>query len=880
MMKYNFFFNSFLLVFTAILPSTALSFTPTQTQISQFKSLPKAQQEQLAKQYGVDLNTISPGAASNGEGDGNKEKFVEPKRATAIQDKSNSESANFKKSNESELPLFGYDLFTGAPMDFTPVDNLPIPLDYIMAPGDEILVQLYGKSNQRYSVTIDRDGKVDFPELGAEYIAGQTFGEIKQYIISLVERKLIGVEAVVSLGSIRTIQIYIAGEAIQPGAYNVNGLTTLTQAIVASGGVKESGSLRNIQLKRKGKLVQSFDAYNLLLKGDNAQDVRLQAGDTLFIPTRQASVAVKGEITRPAKYELKGETTLESILKMAGGALPNAYLSLVNVRRVSTTGVELITLDFLNQLHRSFVLQPGDEVSLAPVNQSISDVVAVRGEAIRQGVYSFVPGMKVNDVIKDIKQDLKETADLHYALLVRENVAPRKLSVKQFSLLNAISQPASADNLTLQTRDQIFIFDNGIDLEYWYRKDKNIKADVEITEQAKFVEVVDQTTGALVELDTTGQLNPSGENKVSKSDSLKKSSRELLLEPIIERLRAQATFDAPAQLIEITGAVKYPGFYPLPDDVNFKALIDAAGGFAEYAYLTQAEVTRSQRVNDRFDVEHYTISPRKLIDADMSFDFVAQDSIMIKRQPDWQRDLSIELQGEVKFPGTYTFARGETLSDVIERAGGFTRFAYPKGAVFSRESLKRQEQERLKLLNAQLKQEIGGLALRRQTSSASYTTSPSDAMAITEELAKTEALGRLVIDLKQAVAGDSTNNIMLENGDKLYIPALQPILSVMGEVQFASNHTYRPGMSIEDYISAAGGTKKQADTDRVYVIRADGSVMLPNSSFWFSRKSKPLEPGDTIVVPIDTDYLDGLSTLTSATQILYQIGVAWSAIKD
>ncbi|MBF4302243.1 SLBB domain-containing protein, partial [Vibrio anguillarum] len=236
--------------------------------------------------------------------------------------------------------------------------------------------------------------------------------------------------------------------------------------------------------------------------------------------------------------------------------------------------------------------------------------------------------------------------------------------------------------------------------------------------------------------------------------------------------------------------------------------------------------------------------------------------------------------GEVKFPGTYTFARGETLSDVIARAGGFTRFAYPAGAVFSRESLKRQEQERLKLLNVQLKQEIASLALRRQSSSASYTTSPNDAMAIAEELEKTEALGRLVIDLKQAVAGDSTNNIMLESGDKLYVPALQPILSVMGEVQFASNHTYRPGMSIEDYISAAGGTKKQADTDRIYVIRADGSVMLPNNSFWFSRKSKPLEPSDTIVVPIDTDYLDGLSTLTSATQILYQIGVAWSAIKD
>lgn len=183
------------------------------------------------------------------------------------------------------------------------------------------------------------------------------------------------------------------------------------------------------------------------------------------------------------------------------------------------------------------------------------------------------------------------------------------------------------------------------------------------------------------------------------------------------------------------------------------------------------------------------------------------------------------------------------------------------------------------MLNLQLRQEIASLTLRRQSASARYGTSPAEAMAIADKLDTTEPIGRLVIDLPDILKGEKEFDVLLENQDKLYIPPQRRVISVVGEVQFSAAHQFSGKLGLEDYLNKSGGTKRQADTDRIYVIRANGSVMLPNNSYWFSRDTESLEPGDTIVVPIDTDYQDSLSAWTSATQILYQIGVAWNAIQ-
>lgn len=853
---------------------SVLAFTPTAAQISQFQSLPKAQQEALAKQYGVDISTLTGGGGSSATTAVQQAPVLEPAAAPA------STQANVAKNSANGLPLFGYDMFRGNGLGLTVVDNLPVPLDYQMGPGDVISVQTFGKTNQNLSLTIDRDGSINLPDIGPVAVSGQTFTQLRKQLNDTIKRKTIGVDVSVTMGAMRTMQVFIAGEATQPGAYNVNGLTTITQALIASGGVKPTGSLRHIQLLRKGKVVSEFDLYDLLIKGDTSKDIRLSSGDTLFIPVRDSRVSIEGEVVRPALYEIKGaakgDTNIAQLLALAGGATPSAYLSRVGVRRTNAQGLQQFTIDLSTKAGRDFVLENGDEVSLSAVSMSLKNAIAVRGEVVRQGAMKVTEGMTIRDAIGSIEDGLKPSADLNYALLVREVNANQDIEIYQFSLLNALTKANSADNVVLQEKDQIFVFDNGLAQGYWFGSYANGKVKANGDEASKTREVLDAQTGAIVTKDEATALNIAGTDKVSDAAELRKASREALLKPIVERLKEQASYGQPAKLVEISGAVKFPGLYPLANNTTVKSLLAAAGGLTEDAFLASAELTHRTVQGDSSAMERINFSLQDAMNGQSDVTLGAQDHLIIKSQPGWQEGMVIELQGEFVFPGTYTFKRGETLKDVIARAGGFTEFAYPAGAVFSRERLKRQEAERLKFLNAQLKQEISGLALRRQTTG----TDPAQAIAIVDQLDKAEPVGRLVVDLDRAMTGDALANLMLEKGDKLFVPALNPVVSIVGEVQFASNHTFNPNLTVEDYIASAGGTKRQADTGRIYIVKSNGSVELPNNSFWFSRHNDPLEPGDTIIVPINTDYLDGLSTLSTATQILYQLGVAWSAVKN
>ncbi|MBU2415534.1 MAG: SLBB domain-containing protein [Gammaproteobacteria bacterium] len=855
------------------LAGNLLAFTPTAEQISQFQSMPKAQQEALARQYGVDLGALTGGAANTASAPVQQAPVLEP----VVSEAKPAPIVHAAADSDGGLTQFGYDVFGNNSLGLTIVDNLPVPLDYQMGPGDVISVQIFGKNNQNLSLTIDRDGSINLPDIGPVAVAGQTFAQLRKQLNDVIKNKTIGVDVSVTMGAMRTMQVYIVGEAIQPGAYNVNGLTTITQALIASGGVKKSGSLRHIKLMRKGQVVSEFDLYDLLLKGDTSKDLRLSSGDTLFIPLRDNRITIEGQVARPAVYEAKGDTTLGQLLSLAGGAKPQAYLSRVSVRRASANGLQLFNLDLATPAGRNFKLQNGDDVNLSAASSSLRNAVAVRGEVVRQGALNFKQGMKVSDAIGSIDDGLKLTADLNYALLVREINVNQDVEIYQFSLLDALTNQDSAANLTLQEKDQIFVFDNGLAQGYWSGSYANSKAKSDgAVDQTR--EVLDAETGAVVIAEENATLKIADKEVESNASGLRKASREALLKPIIERLKAQASYGSPAKVIDVSGAVKFPGLYPLAKNTSVSSLLAAAGGLNQNAYLSSAELTRRNTEGDKSTIDRINFSLKDAISGKYPVALIAQDHLMVKSQPSWQEGMDVELQGEFVFPGTYTFRRGETLKDVVERAGGFTEFAYPSGAVFSRDSLKRQEAERLKFINAQLKQEISAMSLRRQGSTS--VSDPAQAIAVVDQLNNVVPVGRLVIDLNDAMKGDILANLMLEKGDKLFVPALNPVVSVVGEVQFASNHTYNPVLTVEDYIGSAGGTKRQADTDRIYIVKANGSVELPNNSFWFSRNYAPLEPGDTIIVPINTDYLDGLSTLSTATQILYQIGVAWSAIKD
>ncbi len=248
------------------------------------------------------------------------------------------EAEELGEVEEDVLPVFGHDLFDNAFDSFMPAVDVPTPADYVMGPGDNVVVQLYGKENTQHQFTVTREGVIHFPKLGPVSVIGLNFTDLKQLITTTVEKQMIGVKASVTLGALRSIRIFILGDAKYPGSFTVNSLSTMTNALMASGGIKESGSLRKIQLKRAGKLIATLDLYDLLLKGDTSKDQRLQPGDVIFIPPTGKVVGICGEVKRPAVYELRREKNAADVVKLAGGFLPTAFAEETRVQRISKKG--------------------------------------------------------------------------------------------------------------------------------------------------------------------------------------------------------------------------------------------------------------------------------------------------------------------------------------------------------------------------------------------------------------------------------------------------------------------------------------------------------------------------------------------------------------
>jgi protein involved in polysaccharide export with SLBB domain len=921
-----------IVAFTAY-TSSSLAVTPSPEQIEQFKQLPQAQQEALAKQYGIDLSVLEGmnGVSSTtpAKADQNITTSIQPRQVNP--ELTSQRDINQPYYNDDgQLKPFGYNVFAGQPTTFTPVDDLPVPNNYLLGVGDQLMINIYGKESRQTQAMVARDGSVELLKLGPIYVAGLTFEQAKNTIERRVKEQILGVEVSVNIGALRTSQVSVFGDAFQPGSYNVNAFSTVTQVLKAAGGIDTLGSLRDISVTRNGKVIQKLDLYDFLVNGDVSGDMRLESGDSIFIPSRQSSIYVRGEVVRPAIYEsVKGEN-LSDILKSAGGVTAEGYQKSISVRRKLSSGIKVFDVDFTSSKGKQFIIKDGDEVVVRSKANYFNQDIVVRGAVVRPGVHEYRTGIRVADILRNTKQDLNANADLNYAIIVREVNTHRDIEVLQLNLGDAIMHPDSLANITLSPRDQILVFSNALDGDYWYGTGQNkTREDWQNEQLAKNLAEQQREYMAyqLTLAQAQGEQNkPSGSSNqftgaepqafgmvgsgdfsengmpgvpqtanVSNESSLKLrdlerkdeqqevdfDSRENLLEPVIKRLIQQASLGHDVQIVEVRGAVKYPGIYPLTKNSTIRDLVIAGGGLRESAYEFTSELSRVDTEDGKFQIGHQRLELSQVMSAQIAPIYLkSKDRLNIFTKPEWREDYSIELVGEVVFPGTYTFRRSETISDIIARAGGLTEYAYAEGAIFSRESLRKQEAERMKLLNRQLRQEIASLTLRRQSSSARYTTSPSEALAIAEQLDTVEPIGRLVIDLPDILKGKEEYDVLLENKDKLYIPPLQKVVSVIGEVQFSSSHQYTGNLTVEDYLNKAGGPKRQADMERMYVIRANGSVMLPNNSYWFSRKNEELKPGDTIVVPIDTDYLDSLSAWTSATQILYQIGIAWNAIQN
>jgi len=733
-----------------------------------------------------------------------------------------------EREGPAALKPFGYDLFNKPPSTYAPVADALVPAEYVVGPGDTITVQLLGNTEAEHTLTVGRDGTVLFPNLGPIAVAGLRFPEARDTITSRVSQEMIGTRAVVRIGELRSISVLITGEVRKPGSFTVSALSTITNALFASGGIKEIGSLRDIQLKRRGRTVRVLDLYDLLLRGDSSRDVRLMSGDVIFVPPVGPTAGVTGEVRRPAIYELREGSKVSDLLYLAGGLMPDADPRSATIERVSASQARVVLdVDLTSPSGRGTALRSGDLLRVSPVLPQFTNAVTLKGNLYRPGPVAWRQGLRIADVIPNAGE-LKPGADLNYVLVRRESF-DRQVSVISADLEQAWAAPNSESNVALQPRDQVYVFD---------------------------------LTGG----------------------------RALEIRPVLEELRQQSTVTEPALTLQVGGKVRAPGLYPLETGMRVSDLLRAGAGLDEAAYTATAELTRYVVVNgERRQTAAIEVNLAAVLAGDPDADIVLQpfDYLVIKEVPQWSEQGTIVVGGEVRFPGTYPIQRGETLSSVLKRAGGLTDEAFAEGAVFTRQSLRVREAAQLAMLADRLQADLATLSLQATqsfgpASQQSAAQSLAIGQSLLENLRQVRPTGRLVIDLPgfEGNAAAAHLDVVVKDGDRLLVPGKMQEITVIGEVQSTTSHLWDPSLRRDDYIALSGGMTQNADDGRIYVVRASGSVVAGERSAWFKSGADGIRPGDTIVVPLDAQRMRPLPLWTAVTSIIYNLAISVAAVNS
>ena len=717
------------------------------------------------------------------------------------------------------LEPFGYDLFgEDVPSTFAPATDIPVPVDYVIGPGDTINVQLFGNTNAEYFLTVNRDGTVTFPEIGPVNVSGLLFTDLRNAINERVSEQMIGVRASTTLGELRSIRVFVLGDVERPGSYTVSALSTMTNALFVSGGVKEIGSLRRIALLRDGNTVTTLDLYDLLLRGNTTGDSRLQPGDVIFVPPIGPAIAVDGEVRRPAVYELRSEQNVGELVALAGGLNATASGSTVKLERiVPGRGIAVTDVDLGAAGARESV-RDGDVIRVLPNLEQLEGSVRLVGNVQRPGLYQWNAGMVLSDLLPS-SELVKPFSDVNYVLIRRENAPNVDIDAISADIEAIWKRRPGAVDVALQPRDTVYVFHLEI-------------------------------------------------------------GRSEFVDPILDELRAQTAPNEPMPIVRVVGQVRAEGAYPLEPGMRVSDLLRAGGGLSAAAYAIEAELTRYAVVNGEYrETELMIVDLAALLGGDTDADFLLApyDYLNIKEVSRWRGQQAVTLRGEVVFPGTYPIRQGETLRSVRERAGALTEVAFPQGRVFTRVEVRERAREQLRTHAARVETDLAALSLSDPNASESIGIGQT----LLTQLRNAEPTGRVTIRLEDIIAGRAATEVILQDGDELGVPEFRQEVAVLGEVQYPTSHLYEPGLSREDYIARSGGLTRRADEDRIYVVRANGEVVVSDGGRWFGRgDGTEIQPGDTVVAPIEVDKLRPLTLWASITQIAYNLAVAVAAVNS
>ncbi len=779
------------------------------------------------------------------------------------------------RSGDEELEQFGYNIFDRkvmpAELAFGRISD-----SYILGIDDEIIISFVGSVDKSYVTNVDREGRVVLPDLPPVIAAGRPFGEFSREFRARVASAMLGTEAFVSLGDVRHLGIFVLGEVEQPGLHNVTSLTSVLEALAVAGGVKKSGTLRNIRIDANGES-RVVDLYGLMMSGAGA-DVRLTDGARIMVPTIGPNIAVIGEVIRPAIYELApGESTIVAadLLEMAGGPLRprgNRY----TLNQIGDDGGQ--DLSGLSDLGRT--VSDGAILHVAPGKNVISGVATLVGHVGVEGDRSLSAAPTLSALIGG-PEGLGQTPYLLLGIIETKDTRTQSRLYKAVNLERVL---AGAEDVELRDQDKVFVL-SADDVRFLSDAAvRNLiltgntpeKSCPALQELSKFVNKADVnrftavTRGVFVtdddeggSRDETAAGEPSAQ-PVRADNTLLVAGQPGVLstgEALQTELRGKECselFDEYSQLlpfvlehaVSVTGAIRRPGVYPVAERTSLASVAAVAGGFANNADVSNIEVLAYSGFAGGADVagrKYYDVSRISLSQVDV----VVGSSVRFNPLVSDQESGSILLTGEFRRPGVYSIARGEKLSQLIERAGGLTDLAFPYGASLTRVSVKKAQEAGFRRTARELNNAMSVAVLRRDVSAEAILA----AQQLTESLATVEAPGRVVIETDPAVLRTQPGkDTVLEPGDHISMPKRPNFVIVVGDVLNPGALQFEPGKGVEDYVDESGGLQNTADDDRVFVVYPNGVAEPVNISRWaFSSVQVP--PGSTIVVPKDTSPL-------------------------
>lgn len=783
-----------------------------------------------------------------------------------------SDTAEEERAERDTLRHFGYETFSRVPDAFQPSPNSPVDDSYVVGPGDELRLVVWGAPEFQYDLTVDPQGRIYVPDHGQFTVGGRQLGALREDVKQWLARRHSGLIADpqtvfmdLSVTRVQPLKIYVLGEVQRPGGYTVSAMSSAFNALYSVGGPRQRGSLRKVRVIRDGETAETVDLYDYLVDGNDPEPVGLQNGDFLRVPTRGKTVAITGAVKRPAYYEMTEGETVQDLIDYAGGLESDAYGPTFRVSRLLPPGERQgedpsvprktlnYNLDAVTSGQTAVQLSDADRVHIQripaaddPASASNVESAKISGAVFQPGEYTIGDGIRtVRDLIRTAN-GIRDDAYREQATLIRfdDDLGEAVRTVNVDSVLAGVPRA----DLPLVPGDSLHV-PSVHDLEgrrtvritgqvrdpgtYAYRTDMTVAdlllrgggladstylKNVLLSRADLYRESSDGRSERVIPFNLARALNGSG-----RADMRLRPDDEIRIYP----LKAEVNRN---KFVEISGAVKEPGRFDFQENLTLKDLILKANGFEENVYLDEIEIARPEdeaegmqtlrvpldaSVGDLDNIRFGADDTTRALQAAADFQVEHRDRVLVRTDPTYSEREFVTVRGEVRFPGEYALEdEGEQLSTVLERAGGVRPNGYPGGGQLVRDG------------------------------------------------------ERFILDINAVVEG--SDDLSLMAGDRIVIPTKPNSVAVRGNVAQEGRIKYREGEDVDYYLERAGGVRDS--TKNVYLTQATGATFKVDGG-WFFR-SYEVEDGAVIratresPTPPEERGIDIGETITDVTGIL------------